>query len=196
MDFFRLWIPKRKSIVLFDRSLPSGEQFVRTSYTKANLNFGVQYLRSSRNNNNTVFGGFALYSLNRPNESLYKVYKGLPMRVTTNLGLRLKLNDDILLQPSLLYMYQSKAKELLTSLLVTSRMENTDVVLLYGLSYRAKDAIIFQLGFTKKSLTCRLSYDLITNYSKLYRNNSFELGFTYFILDSKTSSIENVKAPM
>jgi hypothetical protein len=43
-----------------------------------------------------------------------------------------------------------------------------------GLSWRNKNAIIFQLGLRAKGTTFRMSYCLVTNYLKDYRNSGLE----------------------
>jgi type IX secretion system PorP/SprF family membrane protein len=180
----------------FDRSLASGEQFTRTSLTKVAANFGLQYLRSARNDRWAVTTGIGFFNLTRPNESLYNYYRGLPMRIVYNLSGRFVINNELSIQPSLLYMDQSNAKELLSTILLFSKIENSESSLIYGFAYRSKDAVIFQTGIKNDRLMCKLSYDLITNYSKMYRNSSFELNFTYFLEKHATNGSTNVKVPM
>ena len=52
--------------------------------------------------------------------------------------------------------------------------EGTPYETIYGLSFRNKDAIVFQVGLRYKGTAFRISYDVITNYLKAYGNKGLE----------------------
>lgn len=165
----------------FDRSIPSGELFVRQSYYNFNVNFGIYYRATSKNKKYSAFGGFSIYNIGQPNESFLDGgnYSALPLRFNLHGGAVCKLTKQLSMLPQFLYMNQAKATELYANVLMFYKIENSNYETIYGLGVRNKDAIVFQLGIRTKGITVRLSYDVITNYTKAYRNKGLEASLAY-----------------
>lgn len=163
----------------FDRSIPSGETFTRESYYNFNLNFGIYYRTTTKNKKLSAFGGFALYNITQPSKSFIGSYSALPLRFNLHAGALYIVTKQLSVMPQALYMNQGKARELNMGMLMFYKIEGTLYEPIYGLSIRNKDAVIFQLGLKYKGITFRASYDVITNYTKVYRNKGFEFSLVY-----------------
>jgi len=171
----------------FDRSIPTGEAFVRRSYFNFNANFGIYYRFTDKKKKITGFGGFAIYNISKPNETFSGdgFYSALPLRFNLHGGTILKVTDQLDMSAQFLYMNQAKANELALSVLMFYKIENTAVETIYGLGVRNKNAVIFNLGLRTKGITFRISYDVVTNsYLKAYRRNGLEFS-TIVTLKSK-----------
>jgi len=163
----------------FDRTIPSGETFVRQSYYNFNLNFGIYYRVTSKNKKNTVFGGLSLFNITQPSKSFSGEYSALPLRFNLHAGAVCIVTKQLSVMPQILYMNQAKATELNAGMLMFYKIDGTLYEPIYGLSVRNKDAIIFQLGLRYQGITFRASYDIITNPTKVYRNKGLEFSLVY-----------------
>lgn len=171
----------------FDRSIPTGETYVRQSYYNFNVNFGMYYRVTSRNKKISGFGGLAIYNITRPNESFFGdgAYSALPLRFNLHGGAVIAATKLLSVMPQILYMNQARASELNVGFLLFSKIENTIYEPIYGISIRNKDALIFQAGLRFRGITVRASYDVITSYLKSYRNQGFEFSLVYALKSKK-----------
>lgn len=182
----------------FDRSIPSGETFARQSYFNFNVNFGVYYRVTSKNKKLSAFGGFSIYNITQPNQSFLGngTYSPLPLRFNLHGGAICQVTKLLSVVPQLLYMNQAKATELNISTLLFYKLEGTFYEVIYGLGVRNKDAVIFQSGLRVKGIVFRISYDLITNYQKPYRNKGLEFSLVYTLKKrSKNTGTQQESAP-
>jgi len=163
----------------FDRSISSGENFVRESYFKFDMNFGVYYRTTLKNKRLSFFGGAAIYHLTKPNESFIGQYSSTPLKFNIHCGSKYKINDELSLMGQILYMNQAKANELNVGVLLFYKIKDTSFEPIIGLNWRNKNAIIFQLGIGYKEVSFRVSYCLVTNYLKDYRNKGLEFSLIY-----------------
>lgn len=181
----------------FDRTIPSGENFARESYYNFNLNFGIYYRLTNKSKKLSFSAGLALFNITQPNKSFFGGYSALPLRFNLHAGLMYLATKQLTVMPQILYMNQAKATELNIGMLMYYKLEGTLYEPIYGLSVRNKDAVIFQLGMRYQGITFRASYDVITNYTKVYRNKGFEFSLIY-TLKKKASSAkkkESVTVP-
>jgi hypothetical protein len=84
-------------------------------------------------------------------------------------------------------MNQADATEFNLGALMFYKIEGTLYEPIFGLSFRNKDAVIFQLGLKYQGITFRASYDVVTNPTKVYRNKGIEFSLVY-TLKKKTST--------
>jgi type IX secretion system PorP/SprF family membrane protein len=171
----------------FDRSISSGETFQRESYFGFHLNFGIYYRSTSKNKKNTVFGGLAFYNIAQSNKSFLGTFSPLPLRFNLHAGAVCVLTKLLTVMPQVLYMNQADATEFNFGALMFYKIEGTLYEPIFGLSFRNKDAVIFQLGLKYQDITFRASYDVITNPTKVYRNRGIEFSLVY-TLKKKTST--------
>lgn len=182
----------------FDRSIPTGETYVRQSYFNFNVNFGMYYRVTSRNKKISGFGGLAIYNITRPNESFFGdgAYSALPLRFNLHGGMVITATKLLSVMPQVLYMNQAKASELNVGFLLFSKIENAIYEPIYGISVRNKDALIFQMGLRFKGITVRVSYDVVTNYLKAYHNQGFEFSLVYILKGKKQVAKKEEPAPI
>jgi type IX secretion system PorP/SprF family membrane protein len=169
----------------FDQSLPSGENFVKTSLLKFNANMGVFYKYKKPEWQAHPWGGFAVYNVPQPSQSLTGIKKNsvgkridrTPLRWVLEAGADWKIKEEIRVTPMLLYMNQAKATELNIGAIGFYHLKETTYDILGGLSYRWKDALIFQAGMKYDQHIFTLSYDINTSYLSNYTNGrgAFEI---------------------
>jgi type IX secretion system PorP/SprF family membrane protein len=170
----------------FDITIPSGESYNRFSHTTFDLNYGVYYRKTFKNNKLSLLGGFSLYHIIQPNESFSGNYSKTPLRINIHAGCKYIVNEEITILPQLLYMNQALANELNIGMLFFYKIENTAYEPIIGLNLRNKNAVIFQLGLNYKGTSFRMNYDLIINYLKNYKTKGFEFSIVQ-TLHKKTS---------
>ena len=158
----------------FDRGISSGETFAKESYFKFDLNFGVYYRTTFKDKRLSLFGGFSIYHINKPNESFLGVYAPTPLRFNLHGGCKYKINEELSVMPQILYMNQAKANELNMGALLFYKIKDTQFEPIIGLNWRNKNAIIFQLGLGYQGTSFRMSYCLVTNYLKDFKNKGLE----------------------
>lgn len=163
----------------FDRTIPNGESYASQSDFNFNFNFGVYYRVSSKNAKLSGFGGLSVYNLAQPNESYLDGYEALPIRINLHGGAICSLNKLLRVQPQFLYMNQAQANELNINMLFFSKFEGSSYEPIYGLGFRNKDAVIVQAGLNYKNATFRISYDIVTNATKEYKNRGLEFSLMY-----------------
>lgn len=177
---------------VFDTGLTSGENFSRTSLfyldISAGLNFAISLGKQSG-----ISVGLGMYHLNRPNISFMDdVNERLYPRVTFNaegsIALGSGRDKKLFLQPTIVFMRQSRHSEFVGGLLV-KYMPGDRFAISGGALFRSSDAIapMFRLDF--KPVALAFSYDV--NTSNLSRasnyNGSMELSliFTPNVFSSK-----------
>jgi type IX secretion system PorP/SprF family membrane protein len=153
----------------FDTNIPNGENFGgKINMVRFDANLGIRYRYKPQGKKYSPFGGFSMYHLTIPNESITGKASRLPMRMNLNVGSDFYLNENFTLQPRALYMYQRKANELNMGLLAFYKIKNSSLDILGGADYRNKDALIFHLGFRQGQSVFRFSYDLNTSSLNTY----------------------------
>ncbi len=164
-----------------DPNLPNGETLPDLSIVRFDANMGVYYKYIDSQNRFAPSIGFSIYHLNTPNESFTGQSNDLPMRFNLVTNCDFNVNNDIVISPNLLYMYQRKATELNAGLIAGYRIAHSDYSLLGGASYRMKDAVVLHLGMKQGNNTFRISYDIVTSPLKNAGGGrgGFEMGVIY-----------------
>ena len=160
----------------FDRTIQSGETFTRQSYFMFNANFGIYYRCKTKNKKFTGFGGFAIYNINKPNQTFFSegAYTSLPLRFNLHAGAEIVASPALTLKSQVIYMNQARASQINVFVLAFNKVEGSPWEPIYGLGIRNRDAIIVHLGVKCKGIIVRASYDAKINYSKVYGNQGFE----------------------
>ncbi len=142
----------------FDLSLSSGENFDgKLGYVDIH---GGAYFSYAVNNSINVFAGAAAFHLLPPKESfLNNDENKLGMRWVGHGGVRLMATEQIDIIPQILFMTQTKAREINLGGSVAYQL-NEEVLLLGGTYLRLGDAIIAMAGVEYKRIRFGLSYDI------------------------------------
>jgi len=178
------WGEQWNPVTGYNASNATTETFARTSSTTLDIGAGALYFDAAPDKKYNVFGGFAVYHINRPKDPIISTQSTelatIPLRYSFHGGVSINLSDRFTVIPHALYMRQGTASEaMLGGYMQYNVNPETDVML--GAYYRHNDAIAPFVGFDYKNFIVGLSYD--ANTSKLgamTKNvNAFELSFTY-----------------
>jgi type IX secretion system PorP/SprF family membrane protein len=137
------------------------------------------------NNDIYVNAGFSAMHVNRPKESFFNEESGVnnrvPVRYTGFLNGSFKLNDRVIVNPNVYGSLQANAWEIVGGLKAHYNASGDgEKVLIAGVYYRYKDAIIPMVGLEFKDLTFTFSYDVTT--SSLSNFNSGRGGFEFSLI--------------
>lgn len=177
----------------FDTGLPSGETFSNTNYLIHDINAGALYYYAKENARLNPFIGFSAFHLTQPSESFFGSSNKLPLRYYVHGGVKVNINSRIQLLPKFIYMKQINDQELTATLLLHYYLSNSNTYLIFGPTYRNKDAAIIEAGIKKGSYTCRVSYDINTSTLKEVSNSrgGFEISLTYIARRNKPNPLAN-----
>lgn len=177
----------------FDNTTPTGETFSNTSITIHDINAGFLYYYAKENVRVNPFVGFSAFHLTQPNESFYGKPNKLPLRYYAHGGLKINLTEKIQLLPKGIYMRELNAQEWTATLLLHYYLKDNDTYLIFGPTYRSKDAGIIEAGIKKGPYTARISYDINTSSLKEVSNHrgGFEISFTYIAKRKKPNPLAN-----
>ena len=174
------WIPG----LGYNPGLPSSDVFPVTNSGVLDIGAGLFYHDAAQDKKVTLFGGAAVYHLNRPADPFVTSadLPYIPLRLSVHGGATVKLSDQLMMTPGFLWMQQGTAQQLMlgTHFRVTVN-ETTDF--LAGTYYRVNDSFSPFAGITFNNLTIGASYDVTTSQlARLSRGTSaFELSLSYLL---------------
>lgn len=192
VDFGKLTFGSQWDGFTFNQALPTNEKYgslVKSSYfdVAAGVNYAI-----FPNENTYVKIGLGMAHLTQPKETFYGQSNTLGMRPTANVDALFKLNNVVILNPSVYYTTQKGASELLYGMLFTinvSSEEKTSTQLILGAYHRWGDAIVAALGIKYQQWKLMTSYDFTM--SSLAATNkgrgAFEIGLVYEALYNEYS---------
>lgn len=178
----------------FDTGLPTGEAFANTSILTHDINAGFLYYYAKENVRINPFVGFSAFHLTQPNETFFNnTTNKLPIRYYLHGGVKVNVNEKIQLLPKAIYMKEVNANEWTATLLLHYYLKDNDTYLIFGPTYRSKDAGIIEAGIKKGQYTARISYDINTSSLKKVSNHrgGFEISLTYIARRSKPNPLAN-----
>ncbi|MBA2422287.1 MAG: PorP/SprF family type IX secretion system membrane protein [Chitinophagales bacterium] len=188
LDFTKLSFENQFNGQDFDPTLSNGENFT-DKFGYLDLNAGL-FLSYAAGRNSDIFAGVSLFHILSPKETFIGGDNKLNMRIAGHGGVRLGVSEKLDLIPQILFMTQSKAKEVNLGLSIQYGF-NPDVSLFLGGYDRLGDAIIGMAGLEYKRVRFGFSYDINTSSLKEASNGNggFELSLSYtgclggFVLD-------------
>ena len=149
----------------FNPAQSNGENFVRTAASFTDFAIGLLwkgYWGASGNVHSTA--GLSLSHIQLPDEGFFGEKEILPMKTVIHGRLGLKLDNQLLLIPHLLFQKQGVHRELTGGLRVNGTFDKQSDFNV-GMAYRWGDAVIMQIGFEVGNKSFWASYD--TNISPL-----------------------------
>ncbi len=181
LDFTKLYWDDQWNGEFFDPTEPTNE-----SPTVSDLNFlefqtGLRF-QYNYSEQMRFWMGAAMYHVNSPAESFLGSNNRIGKRPVIHAGANIILNEQMFLEPSLLYMNQKKAYEMSLGSLMGYTNENwKGMTLLGGLWYRVGDAAVLVVGGQYQSFRLLMNYDF--NISQLTpasnARGGFELSLIY-----------------
>ncbi len=127
--------------------------------------------------------GFSAMHVNRPKETFFTEQPGennrIPVRYTAFLNGSFKLNDRVIVNPNVYGSLQANAYEIVGGLNAHYNASGDgEKVLIAGVYYRYKDAIIPMVGLSFKDLTFTFSYDVTTSSLSNFNNGRGGMEFS------------------
>lgn len=171
----------------FVKDKSNGEKSLNQSLTQFDLDLGVQWTKVLAKS--TVKAGFAVNHLNMPKDTYFNQFKDrLRMRNVVHGELDFRATEKVTIQPKLLWMWTTKANDLVLGTNVKYKLPNPTITAIWlGVYYRhgvarIADAAIPLIGFSIKKFDLGFSYDV--NISTLStdvkaRRGTFEVSLIY-----------------
>jgi type IX secretion system PorP/SprF family membrane protein len=125
--------------------------------------------------------GFSAMHVNRPKETFFNatgIDNRIPVRYTGFLNGSFKPNDRWIINPNVYFSYQAKSYEIVAGLNAHYNLSGDgEKILIAGVYYRYKDAVIPMLGLGFKDYTITFNYDATVSGLKTYNNTrgAFEI---------------------
>lgn len=158
----------------FDNHLPTSVVLARNNISYLDIQAGMNYAYFP--DENTYFNvGFSSHHINRPRESFFNPQPGIdnriPVRHTAFLNGSFKLNDQWIVNPNTFFSLQAKSYEFVLGLNAHYNLSGDgENILIGGLYYRSKDAVIPMIGLGYKDYTFTFTYDATISTLKNYNN--------------------------
>jgi type IX secretion system PorP/SprF family membrane protein len=159
----------------FDGHLPTSAVLDYTNINYLDIQAGLNYAYFP-SENIYVNAGFSSFHLNRPRESFFTSQQGddnrIPMRHTAFINGSFKLNDQWIINPNTYFSLQAKSYEWLIGANAHYNLSGDgENILIGGLYFRSKDAIIPMIGLGLKDYTFTFSYDVTISTLRNYNNS-------------------------
>lgn len=176
----------------FDENTSNLESNIDPSHAFFDLNLGFQWSKKFEKIAPKV--GFSINHINRPKDTYFATFtERLRARKVFHTELNWKLNEKLTLEPQLLFMWTTKANDMVLGTNLRHAVKNKKLTsFYYGAHYRhgikrTLDAVIPTVGLKYKSFDLGFSYDI--NVSSLSENvkrkTSFEFSIIYIAASSK-----------
>jgi len=177
----------------YDPSINSGENISNKSIVRFDANLGFYYKYNDKQKKVSPHGGFSLFRVAMPNESLTGEMNRLPIRWLFTGGCDYKANEKLTISPNLMFMTQAKVNDIVLSSLFDYKFENSKYSAICGLGYRYKDAVIVRGGLKFGRNIFSISYDLNVSSLKTYTHmrGGFEIGVIY--INDKPKNLSRMK---
>ena len=165
----------------FDQKIPTGVVLDRNNISYLDMHVGMNYAYFPTENI-YVNGGFAAQHVNRPSESFFDNSTAdikVPVRYTGFLNGSFKVNDQWIINPNVYYTRQTSLSELVGGLNAHYNLSGDgDAILIGGVYYRHKEAVIPMIGVGLKDYKFSFSYDATMSSLKTYNNTRGALEFS------------------
>ena len=196
VDFNRLYFANQYTAVnggSFDQSLPTGETFGAPNFWLYDINAGFLYFYGQEDARINPFVGYSLFHITEPAETFYSTDNNLPRRHVIHRGFKFNLNERIQFVPKVMSMYQENDKELNLGAVAHYHLREANTILIFGPTFRSKDAAIIELGAKIGKYEARVSYDINTSSLNDYSDGKggFEISLTYIPRKQKPNPIKN-----
>lgn len=174
IDVTNLKFPDQFDGHFFDSHLPTSVNLDRNNISYLDIQVGGNYAYFP--DNNTYFNvGFSSMHVNRPRESFFDEQPGIdnriPVRHNAFVNGSFKLNDQWIVNPNIYFSYQAKSWELVGGANAHYNLSGDgEKILIGGLYYRVKDAIIPMIGIGLKDYVFTFTYDATMSTLKNYNN--------------------------
>ena len=174
----------------FNQTIDPSESFSGQSMLTPVLNAGFMYFYAKEESRLNPFIGISAFNLTTPQETFFDQNNRLPIRYYAHAGTRVNITELFYLIPKVLIMQQEKFWEQSYALDAGYYLKGSDMFLIGGVVYRAKDAMIISVGAKMENIVAKIGYDV--NVSSLSTASTgrggFEISVTYINQKKKPST--------
>jgi len=158
----------------FDSHLPTSVTLDANNINYLDMQVGMNYAYFP-NDKIYMNAGFSAMHVNRPRESFFNTQNGysnrVPMRYTGFLNGSFMPNDMWIINPNIYASFQAKSYEIVGGVNAHYNLSGDgEKILIGGLYYRYKDAVIPMIGLGYKDYTFTFSYDATVSTLRNYNN--------------------------
>lgn len=158
----------------FDSKLPTSVNLDRTSINYLDIQAGANYAYFP-DDQTYINLGYSVMHVNRPRESFFDAQPGVDNRISLRhnafVNGSFKLNDQWIVNPNVYFSYQAKSWEAVAGVNAHYNLSGDgEKILLGGLYYRVKDAVIPMIGVGLKDYVFTFTYDATMSSLKSYNN--------------------------
>jgi len=174
IDQSKLTFPDQFDGKFFDATLPTAVQLLNNSVSYFDMQVGVNYAYFPTTDI-YINAGYSIHHVNRPKETFFEDDEAsrLSMRHIGFINAIIKLNEQVIINPSAYYTNMASASELMAGISAAYNLSgHGDKQIIGGLFYRYGDAVIPMVGLEVNHVRFTFSYDVTTSSLKTY-NNSF-----------------------
>lgn len=171
VDINKLVFDNQWNGVIFNPGASSNENFSSISIFAVNFNFGG-LLSYEVNRELIIQLGTSLNHINKPRTSFYDSDNRINQKLIIHSNASIMVNDNILIQPAVMYSVQSMTYEFVLGSNVL--LNNKNVQLILGLWYRLNRDIIPLVGINYQGYKFAMSYDI--NISPLSSASNYQGG--------------------
>lgn len=180
----------------FTPLIPTADNFNNSASTVLDAGAGVAFFDTNPLKRANFYAAFSMNHLTKPVDPFVdsegKLF--LPIRYLFNAGVSIKLANDMVVIPHLMYARQGNAQERMVGVYFTIPYGETSE-LIAGANLRLKDAIVPYAGFTFNNFTLGMSYDVNPGLrSSGTSTNTFEFSLTFF--RRKSGNYRGIRCPV
>src|SRR5688572_27360922 len=159
----------------FDSHLPTSVALAKNNINYLDMQVGMNYAYFPTDRM-YLNAGFSAMHVNRPRESFFNSQPGIdnrvPVRYTGFLNGSFMPNDMVIINPNVYFSMQAKSYEIVGGVNAHYNLSGDgEKILIGGLYYRYKDAIIPMIGLGFKDYTFTFSYDATMSTLKNFNNS-------------------------
>ncbi|HET9057254.1 MAG TPA: PorP/SprF family type IX secretion system membrane protein [Chitinophagaceae bacterium] len=164
----------------FEASIPTFENFNRSTATYFDLQAGINYAYFPTENS-YFNAGFSVHHINRPNETFFADgHNEIPRRYSAFVNGSFKINPDIIFNPNAYFSIQAKAREWIAGGTINYNLSGDgEKQLIGGAYYRVNDAAIVMTGFQLKTMRFTFSYDATVSSLRSFNGSKGAVEFSF-----------------
>ncbi len=201
IDYTQLVFDNQYDGTGFNPAIPNNEQFSKENFIFGDISAGVYY-NYIKSRNLRYSGGFALYHINKPKQSLFDNKNVLlDRKLVLHANSQFDIIDKIQILPGILFMHQGTYNEIDIGALgkfIKFPDEVNYLALSFGIYYRGKDAFNIIAGLDYKDISMGISYDVNTSnlVPASHSRGGLELSLIYIINKNTKTYVKKVPCPI
>lgn len=169
----------------FDNTIGHTEVFANTNVFLPDVNAGIIYYYSNDEARINPFIGSSVFHITEPTETFFSSTNKLPRRYVYHSGVKINASSKFQLLVKNIYMRQTNDQELTLSIIGNYYLDGSDTYLIFGPTYRNKDAAIIETGLKLGQFIYRVSYDINTSSLKPHTRGRGGLEFSVNFIGKK-----------